>query len=65
MSEMLTRKEVAARLGVSTRTVQNYVAKKKLRERRLPSGRGARSTPRYAATDVAAFVASGYSAGLR
>jgi excisionase family DNA binding protein len=63
--DLLTRKEAAKRLGVHYDTVRELVRKKKLRETRVPSAFGVRPLPRYAVRDIEAYVASGYTAGLR
>ena len=49
-------KEVAEALGISARTVRDYIAAKKLKARRLPSARGERELVRIEAAELERFL---------
>jgi hypothetical protein len=63
--KLYTRKDVAGILRCHPRTVVNYVKARRITETRLPSGRGVRALPRYTKAAILAFLASGYTQGLR
>jgi hypothetical protein len=62
---LYTRQDVARILGCTARTVVNYANTKQLEETRIPSGRGVRALPRYTKAAILAFIAGGYTTGLR
>lgn len=57
--------EVAALIGCTRRTIERHIENRNISVTRLPSASGVRRMPRFTKKAILAFIASGYTAGLK